>query len=354
MVFSTATLVLVARQILIYAGLSMILIGMFGSLMIILIFSQNPFNQNPCSIYMIVNGTLSFLFLPLYYLPNILVFGFQINVLALNTPFCKFQMSYAIFTVTSSFIINCFISFDRYAISSRSARIRSFSSKKNSLYLVIIGLASAGCFIGLPVAILFENVPLGPNGSYLCTSKSTMFLLIAALVYYPILEGVLPIVLAIYFWYLTRKHIHTLNNQKFMRRFDRHITRMFLFQVITNAIASVPFATINLYRSLTIQVIRSEDQENIVQFFRLMAICLFYIQYCTDFYIYMITSSEIRRQAKRLLCFWNPRWADRTIKSTLKPEWYQSFMYDTTLSELPPLELAVFDDTSGTEDLIGR
>ncbi|CAF3687427.1 unnamed protein product [Rotaria sp. Silwood1] len=43
-----------------------------------------------------------------------------------------------------------------------------------------------------------------------------------------------------------------------------------------------------------------------------------------------------------------------TIKSTLKPEWYQSFMYDTTLSELPPLELAVFDDTSGTEDLIGR
>ncbi|CAF4892287.1 unnamed protein product, partial [Rotaria sp. Silwood2] len=43
-----------------------------------------------------------------------------------------------------------------------------------------------------------------------------------------------------------------------------------------------------------------------------------------------------------------------TIKSTLKPEWHQSFMYDTTISELPPIELAVFDDTNGTEDLIGR
>ncbi|CAF4651140.1 unnamed protein product, partial [Rotaria sp. Silwood2] len=43
-----------------------------------------------------------------------------------------------------------------------------------------------------------------------------------------------------------------------------------------------------------------------------------------------------------------------TIKSTLKPEWHQSFMYDTTISELSPIELAVFDDTNGTEDLIGR
>ncbi|CAF3567717.1 unnamed protein product [Rotaria sp. Silwood1] len=50
----------------------------------------------------------------------------------------------------------------------------------------------------------------------------------------------------------------------------------------------------------------------------------------------------------------NKKYRTQTIKSTLKPEWYQSFMYDTTLSELPPLELAVFDDTSGTEDLIGR
>ncbi|CAF4329893.1 unnamed protein product, partial [Rotaria sordida] len=132
---------------------------------------------------------------PTGYLPNILVFGFQINVFALNAPFCKYQMSYTVCTVTSLFIINCFISFDRYAISSRSLS----SSKNFFIYLVVIGLVNAWYFISLPIAILFEHIPLGPNGSYICTSKSTMFLLIAILVYHSILEEVLPI----YFWCIT-------------------------------------------------------------------------------------------------------------------------------------------------------
>ena len=305
---TTETLVLIARHILIYGGLTMMAFGMFGSLMVIAIFSRRPFNQNPCSIYMITNGVLSFLFLPLYYLPNIVTFGFQINWLALNTPFCKFQMSYGGFTVTTVFFINCFISFDRYAMSSRSARIRSLSSKKIARILVIAGLLVVWCCIGMPVAILFENVPSGPNGANICTSRSTLFLIVAALVYYPILEGVLPIVLAIYFWYVTRKHVHSLNNREFIRRFDQQISRMYFFQILANAIASFPFAAINLYRSLTIQAVRTQDQENIVQFIRLLAIWIFYIQYCTDFYIYALTSAEIRAQAKQILgCCWRQR-----------------------------------------------
>ncbi|UJR07514.1 hypothetical protein I4U23_011803 [Adineta vaga] len=229
-----------------------------------------------------------------------MTFGFQINWLALNTPFCKFQMSYGAFTVASVFVMNCFISFDRYAISSRSVRIRSMSSKKNARILIVIGLLLTWCLIGMPVAILFENIPLGPSGPYFCTSKSNLFLLFAALAFFPILEGVLPIVLAIYFWFITRKQIRTLNNQEFVQRFDKQISRMYLFQIITNAIASFPFAAINLYRSLTIQVIRTQDAENIVQFLRLIAIWLFYIQYCTDCYIYLITSNEFRGQFTKI------------------------------------------------------
>ena len=304
---STTILVSVAQQILIYGGILIILIGMFGSLMVILIFSRRPLNQNPCSIYLVVNGILSFFFLPLYFLPNIVTFRFQINWLALNTPFCKFQISYGAFTITSIFVINCFISFDRYVMSSRSVRVRSFSSKKVARNLLIIGLVLVWCLIGTPVTILFENVSLSVNGPIVCTSKSKMFLLFAALVYYPILEGVLPIILAIYFWFITRKHIHHLRNENFVRRFDKQITKMYFIQIIVCAIASFPFAAITLYRTVTNQTLRTVDQENIVQFLRLLAICLFYIQYCSDFYIYVITSSEIQEQAKRILCFWPQR-----------------------------------------------
>jgi len=296
---STVTLVVVARYLLIYGGITMIIFGMFGSAMVILIFTQRPFNNNPCSIYIVTNGILEFFFLPLYYLPNIMTFGFQINWLGINSSFCKFQMSYAGFTITSVFIINCFISFDRYVTSTTSLHLRLLSSKRMAFLLVTMGLIFVWCTIGIPVVILFENIPTDSNGTIICSSHSRLFLIIAALFYFPILEGILPICLAIFFWYFTRRNVHNLHNEDFIRRFDRQMTRMYFFQMIASAIASFPFATINLYRSLTSQSIRSVDQENIVQFFRLLAIWIFYIQYCIDFYIYCATSNVVFNRAKK-------------------------------------------------------
>ncbi|CAF5036479.1 unnamed protein product, partial [Rotaria sp. Silwood1] len=236
---------------------------MFGSLMVIIVFNYYPLNENPCSIYIRVIGILSFLFLPIYFLPNIVTFGFEINWLSLNRIFCKFQMSYAVFTITSIFILNCFISFDRYSIISSSPKIRSFNSIKLSRYLVCAGLIIIWCIFGIPVAFFFDNIPQeNQNGTFICTSRSNGLLLFAALFYFPLLEGVLPILLAIYFWYITRKLVKRLNNQHVIQRFDRQITRTYMFQIAGNAIASLPFATINLYRSLTMQNKRSAANNN--------------------------------------------------------------------------------------------
>ena len=198
-------LVFIAQQILIYGGILMILFGMFGSLMIIFIFRRKPLKQKSCSIYFIGNAILSVLFLPFYFLPNILTFGFEINWMGMNTWICKFHTAYGAFSATSVFIINCFISFDRYAMSSRSVRTRSFSSKKMARILLSIGLLLVICLISTPVMVLFENLPVGINGAKICTSKSSIFLLFIALIYYPILEGVLPVLLAIFFWFFHTK-----------------------------------------------------------------------------------------------------------------------------------------------------
>ena len=71
------------------------------------------------------------------------------------------------------------------------------------------------------MVILFENVSLPPNGLNSCTSKNTTFLLFDAFVYHPILEGIFPIVLAIYLWKIKRKQIEQLNNQEFVRQMIR-------------------------------------------------------------------------------------------------------------------------------------
>ncbi|CAF3468753.1 unnamed protein product, partial [Rotaria sp. Silwood2] len=131
-------------------------------------------------------------------------------------------------------------------IISSSLIIRSFNSIKLSRYLVLTALIIVWLDFGMPVAILFDNVPQEYlNGTSICTSKSNSFLLLAAFFYFPLLEGILPILLAIYFWYITRKLVKRLNNQYVMQRFDRQISRTYFFQIAGNAIASLPFATIN-------------------------------------------------------------------------------------------------------------
>ncbi|CAM4875479.1 unnamed protein product [Rotaria socialis] len=300
--FSTNILVKVARQILIYGGLTMTFFGIVGSLAIVFVFSRHPFNKSSFSIYIKVNGILSAFFLPLLYMPTIVTNGFQINLITLNNAFCKFLSSYGAFTVLSVLIINWFLLFDRFAISSRSARIRSLSSKKIARVVVFSVLFVIFCLVALPSAIIFEKMPMDTNVTYICSTKSRKFLLFGALFYFPIVEGILPIVLTIFFWLLTRKQVRNLCNEQFVRHFDRQLTRMYLFQILANAIASVPYATINLYRSITFQTVRSPDKENIVEFFRLMAIWLFYVQYCTDFYIYITISKDVRVEVLKLLC----------------------------------------------------
>lgn len=300
---STQSLVSFARFLLIYGGIAMIVLGMFGSFMVIIIFSQRPFNINPCSIYIKAIAVLSFLFLPLYFLPNIVTFGLEINWLSTNGAFCKFQMSYGVFTITSIFILNCLVAFDRYVITSTSVRIRSIHSSRAAFFFTMIGLIFAWTFFGVPGVILFDSIPENSlNGTNICTSNSRMFLAVTAIMYFPLIEGIAPIVFVICFHYLTRRQLRNLQAQTMALRFDRQITRIYTYQLIVSAVASFPFALINLYRSLTIDLVRTEDQKNILQFCRILAIFLFYIQYSCDFYIYCLTCNEIRLRAREMLC----------------------------------------------------
>ncbi|CAF1475342.1 unnamed protein product [Adineta ricciae] len=54
------------------------------------------------------------------------------------------------------------------------------------------------------------------------------------------------------------------------------------------------------------------------------------------------------------LKYGNKKSRTQTIKYTRSPVWHQSFMYDTYVGELPPIEIAVFDDASSSGDFIGR
>ena len=67
-----------------------------------------------------------------------------------------------------------------------------------------------------------------------------------------------------------------------------------------------------------------------------------------------LNSSKLLNPYIRLKFGANKKYRTQTIKSTLNPKWHQSFIYDIMINELPPLELTVMDDTSGSSDFIGR
>ncbi|CAF1235030.1 unnamed protein product [Rotaria sp. Silwood1] len=121
--------------------------------------------------------------------------------------------------------------------------------------LIVIALYLSRRLIDMTGAIFDENAPFRSKGFYIYiyTSKSNTFLFCTAFVYFPILERISSIVLV-----------------EFVRHLDKQITRMYLFQMTTNTIASVQFATTNVYRSLIIDESRAQDRENMIIVLRIM------------------------------------------------------------------------------------
>ncbi|CAF1593529.1 unnamed protein product, partial [Didymodactylos carnosus] len=231
-------------------------------------------------------------------LPQILT-AFNIDPTNTSRVYCKLKFY---FTLQFSLASNTFIllaAVNRWLCSCRNARYREWSTIKKTWISVFITTMSY-IVIQAPSLIYYDNV----NNK--CSTISTAFLYYLSYFQNLIQFAVLPIILSVYFGVRTYKNLHQRTAPvvraitgrggiSIRQRIENQLTTMFLLQMCTETLFVTPNLVQLIYSSITMYVEKDLlrlAQENL---FTTIARLTTYVNHASRFYIYLISSREIRR-----------------------------------------------------------
>ena len=186
---SIADLVQAGRYVNIIAGLFFWAFGVAGSLFILIIFlCRRQLRRSPSGQYIILTAILDFIFLGLALGYRIMTDGFAVQgSLALffyQSSVCRIRNYITGVTNFATLYTKCLCAFDQYAATSRSNKIRKFSSVK---YARIFLTVSTTVWILMSVPQLLYNDVYKVRQEFLFYEKYSLIYFRALLVLYHVL-----------------------------------------------------------------------------------------------------------------------------------------------------------------------
>lgn len=236
---TAATLLYVSYIITVYIGSLTIIVGLFGNILNILVFTQlKLFRKNPSTFSLTIVSIADCCQLLLTSINRVIPTILQFNLMQKTNLGCKLIVYIARFIAIISISVVCFAAFDQYLSTSYHHRLRQMSTYRLAKYFVVILLLFAG-FYSLPVLIYFDIRP-----GFGCTVNDSAFNYFNSFIHYCILFGLLPIVIAASFSFLAYRNVrHLIRHQTsaVRRRLDRQLTAMILVRAALMIIVSLPF-----------------------------------------------------------------------------------------------------------------
>jgi len=257
------------RQINLYGGLFLFIIGIFGELLKIIVFTTlKTFRQTACSFYLIITSIANIGLLIVLFL-RIIYDGFNIG-LSYTPVLCKFRYFLAQYWVLVSMTSMCLATIDQF-ISMTTYR------QWNTLRMArrLIGFACVCWFINAIFAFIYYD-------SYLNTCIVTNVGLAKFYAYFelPILFGILPLTVMIIFSILAFLKIRTIASRQLnivrLSR-DRQLTAMTLLHALFIVITNIPFVSFFIYTL----IINTENPTDIAYngFIYAITVMFYYISY---------------------------------------------------------------------------
>ncbi|UJR12077.1 hypothetical protein I4U23_016255 [Adineta vaga] len=249
------------------------LIGIINCLLIFLIFLQEEYRRSPCTIYIITKTIYDIIGLFITVFMRSYTAFTDIDPSQTNEIWCRARISLFYVTGFGSLTCICLTGFDQWMSTSRSVRRRNLSSKRFAFYAIFISFLISILFTGIPMYIIIGLVGTPKS----CGFATLAYADYASFFFFPVIFGILPVIIPIIFGLLTYRNVRLLQHP------------------------SIPYAIYYLYMAITRRLIKDSlriAQENVA-----MSIIrnLFYINYCYSFYIFVISSNEIRKTLKRLI-----------------------------------------------------
>ncbi|CAF0799438.1 unnamed protein product [Rotaria sp. Silwood1] len=284
-----------------------LILGTFGNIMNIFIFTRRSLRTNPCSHYFLASSINNLFVLYVALLTRLLSSGWKIDPSNSNIILCKLRI---FFVYSSLCLIQWFVvlaSIDRFFSTCHTIQYRQFSSLKIArravaLIILIIALAHFHTLIWWTVDYIDTDL--------YCNIFISEYEL-AFQIFFLTFSCMLPIILMIIFGMLMILNVRKLHIQiaaqnngvrsDRSRSKDRQLVTMLLVQVIAMICCTAPFATVNIFDMIVRYMDKIIYNPKIKQFFDNICRLILYLNPMIGFYIYTLFSRAFRTETKRLI-----------------------------------------------------
>ncbi|UJR34268.1 hypothetical protein I4U23_021672 [Adineta vaga] len=294
-----------ARQLMIIAGIIMLIFGSIGNLLNIYVFiiwcrprttstDHHHVNQtNNSSLYLLASS-ISNLIVILYPLLTRIIFDGFNYLVSPNQVIILCQLRFFILHTFDliSLTYFCMATFDRYLITSRNAHLRNLSTTKHRTIQIILIIFLLFSLHNIPVAIFFHVSPTGH-----CDISSTGYLYYYLYAIQILFHGIIPIIFLSIFGTLTFQHLKKLQIHGHLN-VDKQLSRMLLLMSTAIIISSIPYCIEQIYYVMFSR--NNTEPSSLFFLLHVISSILFYTYPVSSYYIYFISTPHFRHEIKRL------------------------------------------------------
>ena len=274
-----------------YGMTGYLILGTIGLILNIAVFSQRISSRNPCSLYLLSMSICGLIGLNISTIPYIYAVDHP-NPMDENLFLCQIQfyLRHAFNQLMRTFfVIACA---DRYACSSKQAKIRAFSRD-----VVAVRIIPLVILFWLLIAILPTMLRTLHDGK--CDARLGVYDIMYT-VYILMTLGIFPLVAMSIFGVLMMRNLKQLSGQTLRKR-DQDMMRMLLIELIIYVITTIPNTVMHIYKSVVVNVEKSEERQLIESFVIYIARkFLLYMSNTFSFWIYLATSQSYRLEVRTM------------------------------------------------------
>ncbi|CAF1388497.1 unnamed protein product, partial [Adineta steineri] len=235
----------VARKYSLYSGTVICSLGIVGNIINVLVFTQlKPFRNNRYAFYLTVESISNICYLLFSLTIYILISIYGNDGTGSSLIWCKLRYTTAQTFVLITFTMICCTAADEYFSTNYLYNLRYICTLKLSRYLTFVFICI--WITHSVIQTFFYNIvpSLG------CAIANDIYLRYATYFTYPVLTGLLPIVISLLFSLFAYQNVRRLVRRQIpvaRRRLDRQITAMCFIRVIAFVCLAAPYCCYRIY-----------------------------------------------------------------------------------------------------------
>ncbi|CAF2142228.1 unnamed protein product [Rotaria magnacalcarata] len=300
----TSTLSIIQNQLIRYVSLVLLVTGTIGNVLNCFVFTRRWLRDNSCSLYFFATSIANLIGLYCAFISRVLITFNIYTTPSQSAVYCKTRTFFTYMPLSASTWFVVAACADRFASSSSSVRMRSFSQTKVSRR-VICGIVVIVCLVWAEMFVCFNGNPSGTTcapATPFCNTFNNFNLLIS----YSLLP---PIFMFILGW-MTIRHVRHRQIHRQSSSKNRQLTILLIVQVLCVTFLSLPFSVQRIYLQFTINQMKSSQRIEIENFLGTVATLIILSNTTMSFYMFTLTSQVFRKELKPLLFFSSRRRAD--------------------------------------------